>query len=315
MSRTYNAVGINLKAIPLGESDRLLTILTREQGLIRAVAPGARKPRSKLRGNSGLFLVNQLLIAKGRSLDKITQAETIKSYSKLSQNLGKLAASQYLAELVLAIALTEQPQEELFLLLNEHLNRLEQLQNTSESQTCLLVITGLVHGIFHLLALAGVAPQVQFCNLTQRLIEPNFYQLKWQVGFSITSGGIVSLSNWHQHQAKTAKAAKVAERSQDYTVETVEDSEVKIDFRLTPTQLATLQKLAQPQMIDLLAPIAVSNSAKNVTVELSDLLFIEQLLRRYTEYHLGRKIRSAPLIETYTQQEQGAKSDERNNLS
>jgi DNA repair protein RecO (recombination protein O) len=214
MSRTYNAVGINLKAMALGESDRLLTILTREQGLIRAVAPGARKPRSKLRGNSGLFFVNQLFLAKGRSLDKITQAETIKSYSGLSQNLGKLAASQYLAELVLAIALSEQPQEELFLVLNEHLNRLEQLKTSSERQTCRLVMACLVHGIFHLLALAGVAPQVQFCNLTQRLIEPNFNQLQWQVGFSIAGGGIVSLSDWHQYPQKTDFCAKVAERSE-----------------------------------------------------------------------------------------------------
>jgi DNA repair protein RecO (recombination protein O) len=298
MSRTYNVVGINLKAMALGESDRLLTILTREQGLIRAVAPGARKPRSKLRGNSGLFFVNQLFIAKGRSLDKITQAETIKSYSGLSQNLGKLAASQYLAELVLAIALSEQPQEELFLLLNEHLNRLEQLQTSSERQTCILVMACLVHGIFHLLALGGVAPQVQFCHLTQRLIEPNFNQLQWQVGFSIAGGGIVSLSDWYQHSQKTDSFAKVAEHSEGYSVDPVGQSDLRINFRLNSTQLAILQTLAQPQLKDDLG----SDSKQSWTAELSDWIVIEQVLRQYTEYHLGRKIRSASLIETYTQQ-------------
>ncbi|UWU45655.1 Recombination protein O N terminal [Limnospira platensis C1] len=50
MSRTYKATGIILKAIPLGESDRLLTILTPEFGLMRVVAPGARKSRSRLGG-------------------------------------------------------------------------------------------------------------------------------------------------------------------------------------------------------------------------------------------------------------------------
>ncbi|NJO71362.1 MAG: DNA repair protein RecO, partial [Oscillatoriales cyanobacterium RM1_1_9] len=40
MSQTFRATGINLKAIPFGESDRLLTILTREQGILRAVAQG-----------------------------------------------------------------------------------------------------------------------------------------------------------------------------------------------------------------------------------------------------------------------------------
>ena len=101
MARLYKATGINLKAIPLGESDRLLSILTPEYGLIRVVAPGVRKQKSKLGGKTELFVVNQLLISKGRSLDRINQAETITSYIGLSQNLGKLAAGQYLAELVL----------------------------------------------------------------------------------------------------------------------------------------------------------------------------------------------------------------------
>ena len=99
MSRSYKATGINLKAMPIGENDRLLTILTPEFGLVRAVAPGARKPQSRVGGRSGLFVINQLLIAKGKRLDKLVQAETLRSFPKLSQHLGRLTASQYLAEL------------------------------------------------------------------------------------------------------------------------------------------------------------------------------------------------------------------------
>jgi DNA repair protein RecO (recombination protein O) len=66
--------------------------LTREFGLIKAVAPGVRKQRSSIGGRSELFVVNELLIAKGRSLDKITQASTVESYPGLSRNLGKLSA-------------------------------------------------------------------------------------------------------------------------------------------------------------------------------------------------------------------------------
>jgi DNA repair protein RecO (recombination protein O) len=124
MSGTYKATGINLKAVPIGENDRLVTILTREHGLIKAIAPGARKSNSTLSGRSAIFVVNSLLIAKGRSLDKITQAETVTTYSGLSGDLSKLAASQYLAELVLAQALSERPQEDLYQLLLLHLGRL-----------------------------------------------------------------------------------------------------------------------------------------------------------------------------------------------
>ena len=91
MSGTYKATGINLKGIPIGENDRLVTILTREYGLIRAIVPGARKPNSSLGGRSALFVVNNLLIVKGRSLDKITQAQTVITYKKSIGDLGKLA--------------------------------------------------------------------------------------------------------------------------------------------------------------------------------------------------------------------------------
>ena len=109
MSRTYKATGINLKSMPMGESDRLLTVLTREYGLVQVLAMGARKHNSSLAGRSGLFVVNQLLIAKGKSLDKLTQAETLESYPGLAQDLRRLTASQYLAELCLCQALSEQP--------------------------------------------------------------------------------------------------------------------------------------------------------------------------------------------------------------
>ncbi len=291
MSRTYNVVGINLKGMALGESDRLLTILTREQGLIRAVAPGARKPRSQLGGRSGLFVVNQLLIAKGRSLDKITQAETLQSYKGLSQNLGKLAASQYLAELVLAQALSEQPQDEFFLVLNDYLDRLENLQNASTLQ----ILACLIQGIFHLLALGGIAPQVQCCCLSQVPVTPNIHQLQWQVGFSINGGGLVSLSDWYQLRQNTTQSSPAD------PIDFSADFGIRLDQRLNATQLTILQQLAQPKRLEKLALEQFLNREQSTAFELSDWIKIERLLRKYTEYHLGRTIRSASLIETYTQ--------------
>ena len=130
MSRTYQATGINLKGMPLGEADRLVTILSPEYGFIKAVAPGSRKHKSKLRGRSELFVVNQLLIVKGRSLDKIVQAETIQTYPGLSRDLGKLAASQYLAELVLCFEKGDRQSLELYELFKEHLTRIEKLPSS-----------------------------------------------------------------------------------------------------------------------------------------------------------------------------------------
>ncbi|MGJ3246470.1 MAG: DNA repair protein RecO [Elainellaceae cyanobacterium] len=187
MSGTYKVTGINLKSIPLGESDRLLTVLTPDQGLIRAVAPGARKHKSSLRGRSSLFAVNELFIAKGRSLDKIIQAEGLESFPNLSQDLGKLTASQYLAEVALFQALSQQPQTELFALVCEHLRRL-----VKQPQS--LTLACLVHAVFHLLIVAGLAPQVQVCCVTQQPVVPDFSNRDWRIGFSAAAGGTVQLS-------------------------------------------------------------------------------------------------------------------------
>ncbi|MDZ8052330.1 MAG: DNA repair protein RecO [Aulosira sp. ZfuVER01] len=296
MTRTYQVTGINLKTQALGESDKIVTILTREFGLIRAAAPGARKHNSSLGGRSGMFVVNELLIAKGRSLDKITQAQTIKTYPGLTKDLGKLAASQYLAEIVLCQALSEQPQEELYELLNEHLNRLEALSNTEAD-----ILAHLSHGVFHLLALAGLTPQVQVCCLTQRPLIPNFTDPHWQVGFSISAGGTVCLETWAELRREREKERKInssvprsprspttpASPSASYQTVVHQQEIPVISQRLNATQLDILQQLSQPEIMHI-------NAAKD-----DGWLSVEQILRQYAQYHLGRPIRSATLIDSY----------------
>jgi DNA repair protein RecO (recombination protein O) len=185
--RSYKATGINLKAMPMGEADRLVTVLTREQGLVRAIAPGARKHKSRLAGRSGLFVVNDLLIVKGKSIDKLIQAETLRSFAGLSSDLAKLTASQYLAELVLSQALSEQPQEDLYDLLLEHLIRLETATRSN-------VLPCLAQAAFHLLALAGVAPEVFRCCLSRSPLDPDLSDPDWQVGFSVSAGGAIAVA-------------------------------------------------------------------------------------------------------------------------
>lgn len=286
MIRTYKATGINLKSAPIGESDRVLTVLTREFGLIRAVAPGVRKHRSTIGGRSELFVVNELLLAKGRSLDKITQAETVESYPGLSRNLGKLAAAQYLAELAIATGLDEQPQEELFCLLSEHLSRLERLPDRTETDSAALVIAHLAQGIFHLLALAGLAPQVQVCCVTRLPLIPNFSAPDWKIGFSISSGGTLSLSEFANVEAerqaemgsfyKSASSSSQTSRSKHLT-----------NVCINACELAAFQQLANPE----LAAEGIADRTAWVAVE--------NILRQYAQYHLGCVIRSGSSIDSY----------------
>ncbi|MBD2388252.1 DNA repair protein RecO [Cylindrospermum sp. FACHB-282] len=293
MSRTYKATGINLKTQALGEMDRIVTILTQEFGLIRAVAPGARKHNSTLGGRSGMFVVNELLITQGRSLDRITQAQTIKTYPGLGKDLVKLAASQYLAEIVLFQALSEHPQEELYELFNEHLQRIEVLPRNEPGA----VVAHLAHGVFHLLALAGLTPQVQVCCLTQRPLIPDFTNPNWQVGFSVSTGGTVCLEAWESlrregqrgRQTNSSPSPHPSKPGSQTIVQTIvhhQDLPV-ISSRLSATELVMLQHLSQPEIMQI-------DAATNY-----GWLSVEQILRQYAQYHFGRPIRSATLIDSY----------------
>jgi DNA repair protein RecO (recombination protein O) len=289
MSKTYKATGINLKAQPLGESDKIVTILTQEFGLIRAVATGARKQNSSLGGRMGMFVVNELLISQGRNLDRITQAETIKTYPGLSKDLGKLAASQYLAEIVLCQALSEQPQIEIYELFNKHLQRLEDIPKTEIK----CIVAYLAQGVFQLLNLAGLTPQVESCCLTQRLLTPDWTNPQWQVGFSIPSGGIICLDAWKSLRKEIEQGKENGEIAQtcasNPSYETVfHQQELPIiSRRLNGKQLVMLQHLSETEIMKI---DAASDSG---------WLAVEQILRQYIQYHLGQPIRSATLIDCY----------------
>ncbi|QJB43950.1 DNA repair protein RecO [Dolichospermum flos-aquae] len=290
MSKTYKATGINLKAQPLGESDKIVTILTQEFGLIRAVATGARKQNSSLGGRMGMFVINELLISQGRNLDRITQAETIKTYPGLSKDLGKLAASQYLAEIVLCQALSELPQTELYELFNEHLQRLNDIPKTEIK----CVVANLVQGVFQLLALAGLTPQVESCCLTQRLLTPDWTNPHWQVGFSIPSGGIICLDAWkslrkeiEQGKWENGEIAQSCASNPSYETVFHQQELPIISRRLNGKQLVMLQYLSETEIIQI---DAASDSG---------WLAVEQILRQYVQYHLGQPIRSATLIDSY----------------
>jgi len=280
MSKTYKATGINLKAQALGESDKIVTILTPEFGLIRAVATGARRQNSSLGGKMGIFVVNQLLISQGKNLSRITQAETIKTYPGLSQDLGKLAASQYLAEIVLCQGISEQPQTELYELFNEHLQRLQDIPKTEIKS----VVAHLAQGVFQLLTLAGLTPQLESCCLTQRPLTPDWTNPHWQVGFSIPAGGIICLDAW-----KTLRKEIQQRKLSNPSYETVfHQQELPIiSRRLNGKELIILQYLAETEIMKIDA------------VDYSSWLSVERILRQYLQYHLEQPILSALLIDSY----------------
>lgn len=79
---SYRAEAIVLRTHKLGEADRIITLLTRERGKVRAVAKGVRRTKSKFGARLEPFSRVDLLIFEGKSLDIITQAESLNAYGQ-----------------------------------------------------------------------------------------------------------------------------------------------------------------------------------------------------------------------------------------
>jgi len=96
----YRTEAVVLKRVDLGEADRILTLFTPRFGKIRAVAKGVRRPTSRIGGHVELFTRSEMLIAKGRNLDIVTQSDTIDSYLGLRNDLLRTTYAYYVAELL-----------------------------------------------------------------------------------------------------------------------------------------------------------------------------------------------------------------------
>ena len=178
--RSYRVEAIVLKRTNTGEADRLLTLYTSDLGKLRAIAKGARKPSSRKSGHVELFTHTALLLARGRHLDVVTQAETINAFRPLQKNLERLGYAYYLAELVDRFVEEAIENRPLFDLL---LNALKWL-GEDESEPLNLAR----YFELHLLQHVGYRPQLFHCVNCGEEIQPieNF--------FSIEAGGVIDPS-------------------------------------------------------------------------------------------------------------------------
>jgi DNA repair protein RecO (recombination protein O) len=162
-SHLYKTEAIVLKRSDLGEADRLLALFTPHLGRIRAVAKGARKTTSRLGGHVELFTHVQLMIARGRNLDYVTQAQTLNPFISIRDDLVLMGHACYLAELVDQIAGEHITNEALYALLLTSLQSLPQV-----SDRALL----LRHFEVQLLNLTGYRPELRQCVVCRQPLQP-----------------------------------------------------------------------------------------------------------------------------------------------
>lgn len=99
MATRIEDVAVVLRAYPLGEADRILSLLTAEHGLVRAVAKGVRKPTSRY--GSRLQPLNhvQVLLYQGRNLATVSSVDSVQLYgSEIAGDYVRWSAGHVLAE-------------------------------------------------------------------------------------------------------------------------------------------------------------------------------------------------------------------------
>jgi DNA repair protein RecO (recombination protein O) len=119
-------IGFVIKKKPIGESDRLVWLLTQELGLIRAIAKGARKPGNSLSGRSELLLELNFELRPTKNLPYLTDVEIMTRYPNILKSLDALEAVYYSCEVLLKTTEEEAlNQNGYFTLLKDFYSRLD----------------------------------------------------------------------------------------------------------------------------------------------------------------------------------------------
>ena len=179
--------GLALSSKPLGEHDRLLTLLSESQGLLRLAVPGGRRPKSSLAAAVPLAHL-QLQVGGRRGLRRVRQLRVLRNYSGLAQQLECLACAQALAELCLAMVPGEAPAPGVLANVLMQLGRLEALVREPACQSEALAIG--VQASVHLLALGGYALPLARCARSGEPLHPPIGQWEWRCSL-VSSEGLV----------------------------------------------------------------------------------------------------------------------------
>jgi len=173
----YRDAAVVLRVTKLGEADRIVTLLTRRQGRVRAVAKGVRRTKSKFGGRLEPFSHVDLQLYAGRNLDIVTQAETLDPFGPvLAADYPRYTCATAIAETAERLTAEEhEPSLRLYLLL---VSALRALSETRREPSLILDAF-----LLRAMSLAGWAPALNDCA---RCGEPGPH-----TAFHIPSGGLL----------------------------------------------------------------------------------------------------------------------------
>lgn len=153
---SYSVRALVLRKTKLGEADTIVTLLAADGRQIRAVAKGMRKPGSRFGGRLEPYSVVDLLVHEGRSLDIVTEVESVTTHASLREDFDRSAAAAVLCDVLEKISLAGQVEVRLFGLAEATLRALGAAE---PERLPLLVVAFLVKAM----AMHGYRPELESC--------------------------------------------------------------------------------------------------------------------------------------------------------
>jgi DNA repair protein RecO (recombination protein O) len=169
----YRDQGVVLRTIKLGETDRIVTILTQGHGKVRAVAKGVRKPGSRFGARLEPMSHLALQCYRGRELDVVTQTETIDANRALREHYGCLTHAVSMLEATDQVAQEREPNPALYRML------VGALRTLAEHPTPLVSAAF----FWKLLSLEGFHPLLETCATCGATDD--------LVAFDLSQGGVL----------------------------------------------------------------------------------------------------------------------------
>jgi DNA repair protein RecO (recombination protein O) len=173
----YPLRALVLRKTKLGESDLILTLLAADGRQVRAVAKGARKPKSRFGARAEPFTVLDLLMHTGRSLEVIAEARTVESHERLRADLDATVHAAVVADVLDKASVEGQTDERLYGLA---LATLDAIETAAVEQ--LLAVTDAF--LLKAMAMVGYRPELSRCVRCSG--DPTGGRL-----FSLESGGVL----------------------------------------------------------------------------------------------------------------------------
>ena len=173
----YKVNALILRRIAFSETDKILTLFTREYGKVAAIAKGARRTTSRLSGATEPLMLVRALLAEGMNLEVVTQSEVRESFPLIRGDFSLYLRATYACELLDKLTVDRDPSSESFDLL---LSTLYILQRAVDPDAALHAYE------LQLMASAGYDPLLDACVRCERGLNPEELPTG---GFSPVRGG------------------------------------------------------------------------------------------------------------------------------